>query len=171
MARDFNHFFVSGNLGRDPEKHTSEAGKARVEFSIACNEGYTTPTGDRKEKTTWFNCVAFDSTGEFCYQYLRKGSKVFILGKLDIRKYEAKDGTEKISTKVIITQINLASGSRSTPKGTEEDNEPSIGSYGPDGGPKEDPIAPLPPRSQTERQSPLFDEAGKPIITDDDIPF
>ena len=177
MANDINQCMFTGNLGRDPEKFGGTDGKkARATFSIAVNESYSTADGEKRETVTWVNFIAFDSIAEFCYQYLKKGQFVVVVGKLQVRKYTGRDGAEKTSHEYIVVKLRAPSGGR--PKQDEEsnpaDDEGAYGSYGPDGGPRgyeaprQQPYTAKPdPRSQSE----LYDKSGQAIIDDNDIPF
>lgn len=152
MASDLNEFLCTGNLGRDPDHSVTSGGKSMTQFSIACNESYATKDGDRQEKVTWLNIVAFDSLADFCYQYLKKGAFVVIKGKLSIRKYEGRDGTEKTSVEIIANQIRSPGGAR--PK------DDSSSARDPD-----------PAANENRGESPVHDRGTGPAITDDDIPF
>src|SRR5690349_9056493 len=100
MARGLNKVMIVGNLGRDPEMKYAASGTAICNFSVAVTSGY----GD-KETTEWFRVVAWQKLAETCNEYLRKGSKVYIEGRLQTRKYPGKDGTERESTELIANEM------------------------------------------------------------------
>jgi single-strand DNA-binding protein len=107
MSGAVNEFFVEGHLGRDPDKKDLETGKTMVKFSIANDQSYKPTNGEKVERTYWFNIVAFDSVGDFCYSYLKKGSRVFIQGQIEQRKYIGKDGTEKTDQSIKARVVRL----------------------------------------------------------------
>ena len=82
MTRGLNKVMIIGNLGRDPEMRYTPSGKPVTSFSVATSRTWTTTDGDRREATEWFNVVAWRDLAEICNQYLRKGSKVLIEGRL-----------------------------------------------------------------------------------------
>jgi single-strand DNA-binding protein len=94
-----------GNLGRDPEIRTLQDGSPVANLSIATSESWKDKnTGERKEKTEWHRVVVFDKNAvAFAEKYLKKGSKVYIEGKIQTRKWTDQSGTEKYSTEVVIS--------------------------------------------------------------------
>jgi single-strand DNA-binding protein len=102
-----NKIMLIGNLGRDPEMSYTNNGTAVTRFSLAVNRVSKTPTGERQEETEWFNIIAWRQLAETCSQYLRKGSKVFIEGRLQQRKYTASDGTPRIAVEVIANDMEM----------------------------------------------------------------
>ena len=107
-----NKFIGIGNLGRDPEMRFMPNGNAVCNFSIAISEKYKDKTsGDWKEITEWVNIVMFGKLAEVAGEYLKKGSKVYIEGKLKTEKYTDKNGVEKFSTKVVAEKMEMV-GSR-----------------------------------------------------------
>lgn len=107
MSAAVNEFFVEGNLGRDPDKKILDTGKTMVKFSIANDQSYKSSDGEKVERTNWFNIVVFDSVGDFCYSYLKKGSRVFVQGQVEQRKYTGKDGTEKTDESIKARVVRL----------------------------------------------------------------
>jgi single-strand DNA-binding protein len=105
MAGSVNKVILVGNLGRDPEvRAMQQSGGRVVTFSIATSETWNDrASGERKEKTQWHRIVIFnEKLGEIAEKYLRKGSKVYIEGQLETRKYTDKDGNERETTEVVI---------------------------------------------------------------------
>jgi single-strand DNA-binding protein len=104
MAGSVNKVILIGNLGRDPEVRNTQAGGKIVSFSVATSESWTDKgSGERKEKTQWHRIAIFnDRIGEVAEKYLRKGSKVYIEGQLESRKYTDKDGQEREAFEVVI---------------------------------------------------------------------
>lgn len=104
MAGSLNRVQLIGNLGRDPEVRTFSNGNKVCNFSVACSESWKDRnTGERREKTEWVN-VAIFSEGliRVCEQYLRKGSKVYVEGKFQTRKWQDQSGQDRYSTEVVI---------------------------------------------------------------------
>jgi single-strand DNA-binding protein len=104
MAGSVNKVILVGNLGRDPEVRRLTSGDPVVNLSIATSESWRDKTsGERKEKTEWHRVVIFnENLAKVAEQYLKKGSKVYIEGQLQTRKYTDKDGTEKYSTEIVL---------------------------------------------------------------------
>ncbi|HEV8194763.1 MAG TPA: single-stranded DNA-binding protein [Ktedonobacterales bacterium] len=91
-----NKIILIGNLGRDPEMTYTPNGKAITKFTMAVNRrSRDRETGDRREETTWFSVVAWDQLAETCNNYLHKGSKIYLEGRMGSRKYTDKDGIER----------------------------------------------------------------------------
>jgi single-strand DNA-binding protein len=118
-----NKFIGIGNLGKDPEVRYMQDGKAVANISIGISEKYKDKEGQQKEVTEWVNVVFFGKLAEIVEKYLKKGSQVYIEGKLKTEKYE-KDGQTRYSTKVIGESMQMLGGkSESKPK--ENKPEPS----------------------------------------------
>lgn len=105
-----NKFIGIGNLGRDPEMRFMPNGNAVCNFSIAISERYKDKnSGEMKELTEWVNIVMFGKLAEIAGEYLRKGSKVYVEGKLKTEKYTDKSGVEKYATKVVAEKMDMLS--------------------------------------------------------------
>ncbi|WP_376795328.1 single-stranded DNA-binding protein [Thermogemmatispora sp.] len=104
-----NKIMLIGNLGRNPEMSYTDNGTAVTRFSLAVSRTYKTPSGEKREETEWFNVVAWRSLAERCYQYLRKGSKVYVEGRVSQRKYTDKNGIERTAFDVIATDLRFLS--------------------------------------------------------------
>ncbi|MDD9878906.1 MAG: single-stranded DNA-binding protein [Magnetovibrio sp.] len=104
MAGSVNKVILVGNLGRDPEVRYSQAGQKIVNMSVATSESWKDrETGERREKTEWHRVVIFnDHLAGIAEQYLRKGSKVYLEGSLQTRKWTGNDGIEKYTTEVVL---------------------------------------------------------------------
>src|ERR1700692_3188450 len=96
-----NKIMLIGNLGRDPEMNYTPSGVAVTKFSLAVSRNIKASTGEKREETEWFNIVAWRQLAETCNTYLRKGSKVYIEGRLSQRKYTDKNNVERTSLEVI----------------------------------------------------------------------
>jgi single-strand DNA-binding protein len=108
MAGSVNKVILVGNLGRDPEIRRTQDGRPIANLSVATSESWRDKnTGERKEKTEWHRVVIFsEGLCRVAEQYLKKGSKVYIEGQLQTRKYTDKDGVEKYSTEVVLQNFN-----------------------------------------------------------------
>src|SRR5499427_8010892 len=104
MAGSVNKVVLVGNLGRDPEVRRLASGDPVVNLSVATSESWRDKaTGERKERTEWHRVVIFnENLAKVAEQYLKKGSKVYIEGQLQTRKYTDKDGSEKYPTEVVL---------------------------------------------------------------------
>ena len=107
MAGSVNKVILVGNLGRDPEVRYSQDGNKIVNMSLATSESWTDrSSGERREKTEWHRVVIFnDRLGEIAEKYLNKGSKVYLEGQLQTRKWTGNDGQERYSTEVVINRF------------------------------------------------------------------
>jgi single-strand DNA-binding protein len=104
MAGSVNKVILVGNLGKDPETRRLQSGDPVVNLSIATSESWRDKSsGERKEKTEWHRVVIFNKNlAEVAEKYLRKGSKVYVEGALQTRKWTDKDGQEKYTTEVVL---------------------------------------------------------------------
>ena len=107
MAGSVNKVILLGNLGRDPEVRYSQDGNKIVNMSLATSESWTDrSSGERREKTEWHRVVIFnDRLGEIAEKYLKKGSKVYLEGQIQTRKWTGNDGQERYSTEVVINRF------------------------------------------------------------------
>ncbi len=107
MAGSINKVTLMGNLGRDPEVRYSRDGGKIVNFSVATSERWKdSNTGDQREKTEWHRVVIFnDRLADVAEQYLRKGSKVYVEGGLQTRKWTGNDGQERYSTEIVLQKF------------------------------------------------------------------
>lgn len=110
MAGSINKVILIGNLGKDPEVRKTQDGKSIVNFSVATSETWKDRnTGERREKTEWHRVVVFnEGLARIAEQYLRKGSKVYIEGQLQTRKWTDQSGQEKYTTEVVLQGFNSA---------------------------------------------------------------
>jgi single-strand DNA-binding protein len=110
MAGSLNKVMLIGNLGRDPESRSFQNGGKVVSLNIATSETWKDrATGERKEKTEWHSVQIFnENIGRVAEQYLRKGSKVYIEGALQTRKWQDKNGQDRYTTEIVIQNFNGA---------------------------------------------------------------
>jgi single-strand DNA-binding protein len=104
MANSVNKIIILGRLGHDPEVRSTGTGKTVTSINIATSESFGTGT-EKKETTTWHKVILWERLGDLAGNYLKKGSQVYIEGKITHRKYQAKDGTEKVATEVIASNM------------------------------------------------------------------
>jgi single-strand DNA-binding protein len=103
-----NKIMLIGNLGRDPEMSYTPSGSAVTKFTVAVSRRWNDKqSGERKEETQWFNVVAWERLAETCNQYLRKGSKVYLEGRMRSHKYNDKDGAERTAWEVVLTDMQM----------------------------------------------------------------
>lgn len=105
-----NKAMLIGNLGKDPEAKSLDNGKTVCNFSIATSETWKDKnSGEKKEKTEWHNIVAFDKLGDVCATYLKKGTKIYIEGKIQTRKWTDKNGVDRYTTEIIASEMKMLS--------------------------------------------------------------
>ena len=133
MAGSVNKVILVGNLGRDPEVRHSQDGSKIVQLSLATSESWKDrQSGDRREKTEWHRVVIFNpNAADVAEKYLRKGSKVYIEGQLQTRKWQDQSGVEKYTTEIVIGRFK---GELTLLDGREGGRGDSGGGYEPDGG-------------------------------------
>ncbi len=101
MAMSLNRAQIIGNLTRDPEVRQTPQGVTIVTFGVATNFSWTDPSGNRQEKAEFHNVVAWRKLGEICAQYLKKGSKVFVEGRIQTRDWTGEDGVKRFRTEIV----------------------------------------------------------------------
>jgi single-strand DNA-binding protein len=107
MARALNKVMVIGNLGRDPEMRFTPTGKSVANFSIACNRSWKSADGELHTETEWFNTVAWGNLAEISKKYLKKGSLVYVEGRLQTRVWQDNDGNQHKSIEIVARDILL----------------------------------------------------------------
>src|SRR5581483_1859687 len=98
---------IIGNLGGDPEMRYTAAGRPFTTFSVACNRNYTGQDGERREETEWFRVVAGGRLAEVCNQFLSKGKKVYVEGRLSTRTWEGADGKPRFSLQISASEMQI----------------------------------------------------------------
>ncbi len=117
MSRSLNKVQLIGNLGKDPELKYTPSGVAVATFSIATSESWKDQEGNQQEKTEWHNIVAWRKLAEICGEYLKKGKKVYLEGKIQTRNYE-KDGIKRYVTEIVADQLIMLDGGGGAGKGS-----------------------------------------------------
>jgi single-strand DNA-binding protein len=111
MARGINKVILVGNIGQDPEVRYSQSGTAMTSISVATSESWKDKTsGEQQERTEWHRVKFFGRLAEIAGEYLKKGSQVYIEGKLRTEKYTDKSGVEKYSTDIIADEMQMLGG-------------------------------------------------------------
>lgn len=111
MARGINKVILIGNLGQDPEVRYMPQGGAVANLSIATSESWKDKTtGEMKEQTEWHRVVIYQRLAEIAGEYLRKGSKVYIEGKLKTRKWQDQQGVERYTTEIVANELQMLDG-------------------------------------------------------------
>lgn len=100
-----NKAMIIGNLGRDPEMRYTPSGQAVTQFTVAVNRNYKGQNGEWQEETEWFRVVVWGQQAERAAEYLRKGNKVYIEGRLQTRQWEDKDGQKRYTTELVANQV------------------------------------------------------------------
>ena len=112
MARGVNKAIIVGNLGRDPEVRYSASGNAIANVTVATTDSWKDrQSGERQERTEWHRVVFFNRLAEIVAEYLKKGSQVFIVGRIQTRKWEDKEGNERWTTEIVANEMQML-GSR-----------------------------------------------------------
>jgi single-strand DNA-binding protein len=160
MARGINKVILVGNLGQDPETRSMPSGKAVTNVRIATSESWRDKqTNEQKEQTEWHTVVFFDRLAEIAAEYLKKGSQVYVEGKLRTRKWQDKaTGADRYSTEIVANELQMLGGRGGGMGGGERSSS--------GGGERAAPRASTPPRDEFSQQGP----AGGDVF-DDDIPF
>ena len=105
MTRGLNKVMVIGHLGRDPEMRFTSSGRPVASFSVATTRGWTNNEGERQEETEWFNVVTWGGLAELCKKRLRKGSHVYIEGRIQTRNWEGPDGERHFRTELVAQEL------------------------------------------------------------------
>jgi single-strand DNA-binding protein len=161
MANDLNRVMLIGRLTRDPELRQTNTGTSYCRFSIANNRSYTTG-GDRKEETSYFNCVAWGRQAELINQYAKKGKQLAVDGRLQQRSWQNQEGKSQSAVDVIAERVQFlasAGGGGSSEGGYSQGRATQA-------------VAPVPnSESAFGSEPPFFDDADPGSFGDDDIPF
>lgn len=122
-----NKMLVIGNVGRDPEMRYTPSGSAVTSFSVATGRSYTTRDGERHEETEWFRVTAWNRLAETCNQFVVKGMKVYVEGRLKSDSWVGNDGQTRFRNEIIAQQVTFLSRPQG---GGEPGGYPEDGGYG-----------------------------------------
>ena len=121
--RGVNKVILIGNLGKDPEIRYTPSGAAVANFTIATSEEWKDKdSGQKQERTEWHRIVAWRRLGEICGEYLRKGSQVYIEGKLQTRSWEDRDGNKRYTTEIIAQNMQMLGSANRGGRTTDQDD-------------------------------------------------
>jgi len=162
MARSLNRVQLIGNLTRDPELRYTPSGTAVCSFSIATNRNWTTDQGEKKEEVEFHRIVAWNKLAELCSQFLLKGRKVYVEGRLQTRNWNAQDGTQKQTTEIIISDMILLDSKRTESEAEVVVSKPE---------PKETKKAKKEKVEEEQTEEVVSPEAPSEEVAPDDIPF
>lgn len=116
MATSLNKAMLIGNLTKDPELKKTPAGQSVCSFAVATNYTFTDASGQKKDKPEYHNVVAWGKLGEICGQYLVKGKKVYVEGRIQTRDWDGTDGVKRYRTEIVAeTMLMLDRGGSPTP--------------------------------------------------------
>ncbi len=156
MAKSVNKVFLLGNVGKDPEIRTTGGGTMVASFGLATTERSKDPQGNWQDRTEWHNIVAYGKLAEIIRDYVKKGSKLFVEGRIQTRNWEDKEhaGVKHYRTEITVNELSLLSG-REDGGGTSRSSSTASASSAMD-----------------QRQPAANDEYSQAAeISDDDIPF
>jgi single-strand DNA-binding protein len=153
MAKSVNKVILLGNVGKDPEIRSTGSGTLVANFTLATSDRFQDPQGNWQDRTEWHNLVAFKRLAEIVRDYVKKGSKLFVEGKIQTRSWDDKDsGAKRYRTEIIVNDLSLLSGREEG--GSYNRASSQAASY-----------------DQRQQPAPQDDVAQGAEITDDDIPF
>jgi len=159
MARGVNKVILVGNLGKDPETRYMPSGSAVTNLTLATSESWKDKqTGEQQDRTEWHKIAMFGRLAEIAAEYLRKGSQIYIEGKLRTRKWQDKEGKDRYTTEIVADEMQMLgskSGGASAGAGAAMGAGAGAGAAGAGGG----------------GRTAVNDSAGPPGDFDDDIPF
>ena len=159
MAKGVNKVFLLGNVGKDPEIRSSASGMTIASFTLATADRQKDAQGNWTDKTEWHNLVAFQRTAEIVRDYVKKGTQIFVEGKIQSRSWDDKDtGQKRYKTEILVNELSLlGKPGGGGGEGGGSYSKSSTASYGSGAAPAAAPAA-----------APDYADQG---ITDDDIPF
>ncbi|MDE1154145.1 MAG: single-stranded DNA-binding protein [Acidobacteriaceae bacterium] len=163
MARGVNKVILLGNVGKDPEIRASQGGMAIASFSLATADRAKDQTGNWVDKTEWHNLVAFGRTAEIVRDYVKKGTQLYIEGKIQTRSWDDKEsGQKKYRTEILINDMTLLGGRDAAGAGGGSYERSTGSSYA---------GARSSAGSSSSYSQPAAPDYADQGITDDDIPF
>jgi len=142
-----NKVILVGNLGQDPELKYTQAGTAVATLSVATGRTWKDRDGNKQEETEWHRVIVWAQTAEFCSNYLSKGNKVYVEGRLQTRKWQDQNGNDRYTTEIVANELKSltprstdggAGGFEGEPPTPDESSMPSAGASGTGGGTGED---------------------------------
>ena len=119
-----NKVMLIGNLGADPEMRYTANGNAVTTFNLAVNRNWTGPDGERKEETEWFTVVSWDKLAETVSQFLQKGRRAYVEGRMKTRSWEGQDGQKRYKTEVVASTVLFLDRPQAAPLPDDQNAEP-----------------------------------------------
>lgn len=116
-----NKVMIIGNVGTDPEMRYTANGNSVTTFRIATNRSYVTPSGERKEETEWFTVVAWNKLAETCSQFLQKGRRAYVEGRLRTHTWDAPDGQRRQRVEIVASTVLFLDRGQAAPYHDEDD--------------------------------------------------
>jgi single-strand DNA-binding protein len=156
MAKSVNKVILLGNVGKDPDIRSTPAGTMVANFTLATSDRFQDQQGNWQDRTEWHNLVAFKRTAEIVRDYVKKGSKLYIEGKIQTRTWDDKEGVKHYKTEILVNDLSLLSG-----------REEGSGSYSRSASSSSSSASSYDQRPPTGAD----DAAHSAEISDDDIPF
>lgn len=126
MARSVNKAIIIGNLGADPEIRTTSGGSRVTTLSVATNRRWTSRTGEQQQETQWHRVVAWTKLAEIAEQYLKKGDRVYVEGRIQYRQWEDQNGQKRYMTEIVANDMVMLGG-RGEGAGFEMQAAPAYG--------------------------------------------
>ena len=168
-SRGVNKVILVGNLGADPEVRTSPNGSVIANLRLATGEAWKDQQGQLQERTEWHRVVMFGRTAEIARDYLRKGSKLYIEGRLQTRKWQDKDGRDQYTTEIVANEMQMLdrAGGGQDSAGPRQGG---MGGYNQGAGSSSGYNSPPPPSAPSYPPS-GSQGGGMDVDFDDDIPF
>ena len=145
-----NKVILAGRLARDPEMRYTPSGKAVASFTLAVNRRYGRSAGDQQQTADFIPIIAWEKLAEVCGNNLIKGSQILVEGRMQVRSYEAQDGTKRYVTEVIANEVEFM--------GSKQQRDSNAGGFAPS------------PAAAPAEAAPMGGFGGSPV-SDDDIPF
>ena len=162
MSRSLNKVTLIGNLGADPEVRSTSGGNKVANFSLATGRQWTSPSGEKQEKTEWHKCVVWNSKGDrgpqladVVERYVKKGDKIYVEGSIEYRQYEDKDKQTRYVTEINVRELILLGGGRGAEGGAPASARPARAASG----------------AKASGANDGFEEFPAAMEGDDDLPF
>ena len=130
MARGINKAILIGNLGKDPETRYSANGNAITNVTVATNESWKDKSGEMQERTEWHRVVFFNRLAEIAAEYLRKGSTIYLEGRIQTRKWQGQDGQDRYTTEIVASEMQMLGARGGAGGGGMPDDSDDRGSSG-----------------------------------------
>lgn len=167
MAKSLNRVQLIGNLTRDPELRYTPNGIAVCSFGIATNRNWKTESGEKKDEAEFHNIVAWNKLAELCSQFLVKGGKVYVEGRLATRSWNAQDGTQRTRTEIVISDMILLGERKNVSSETaSEESQPTADQPKVEKGKEE-----KEEKEKKAEEKPSDEESEEEEVAPDDIPF